>query len=268
MATGGFTPTEELLRADNLGGTFAERLFVVNVGLVLFNMIPAFPMDGGRVLRAVLAMFMDYASATNAAALIGQGIAFLFGAAGLFGGNPILLFIALFVWMGAAAEASVAQMRAAIAGLPVRRAMISQFVTLSPTDPLRLAAAQVLRGYQADFPVVAAGRVVGVLSLQNLLAGLAQLGPESSVSASARTDFKTAGPGEALDGALNRLKECDCPVMPVVDGDQLVGLLAVQNVGELVLIREAVRVRKEVVPPPLGAAAGVVTNDPPTQNDE
>lgn len=145
--TGGFTlpDAEALQRGDvspMLAMPFAERFFLVNVFLVVFNLIPAFPMDGGRMLRAVLAMFTDYAQATNVAALIGQGIAFLFGALGLFGGNPFLLFIALFVWMGAAAEASMAQLRTAISGLSVRRAMIREFFTLAPTDPLRAAADQ------------------------------------------------------------------------------------------------------------------------------
>jgi Zn-dependent protease/predicted transcriptional regulator len=256
-ATGGFSSVspEALQRGDAnaaLAIPFAERLFAVNVFLVVFNMIPAFPMDGGRVLRAILAMFLDYAQATNVAALIGQGIAFLFGAAGLFGGNPILLFIALFVWMGAAAEASVAQMRSAIAGLPVERAMIREFFALAPTDALRAAANHVVHGYQADFPVVEGGKVVGVLTLQELLAGLSRGGLDAPVGAAMRTDFQTAAPGEALDTALLRLKGSECPVMPVVDGDRLVGLMTVENVGELVMIRAAVRERREVLPRRLG----------------
>ena len=257
VATGGFTPmpVDALQRGEvhpMLAIPFAERMFWVNVFLIVFNLIPAFPMDGGRVLRAILAMFMDYAQATSAAALVGQGIAFLFGAAGLFGGNPMLLLIALFVWMGAATEASVAQMRAAIAGLPVRRAMIRNFVALTPSDPLRSAADHVVRGYQADFPVVAAGKVVGVLTLQDLLAGLSHAGLDAPVSEFMRTDVQTAAPGEALDAALSRLKGGECPVMPVVDAEGLVGLLTLENVGELVMIREAVRARRESVPRPLG----------------
>ncbi len=253
MATGGFTPMGEFIReGPEVGGTFAERLFAVNVGLVLFNMIPAFPMDGGRVLRALLAMTTDYVDATNVAALIGQGIAFLFGAVGVLGQNPWLLFIALFVWIGAAAEASVAQMRAAIAGLPVRRAMIREFTTLAPTDTLRTAADHIVRGYQADFPVVEDGKVVGILTLQDLLSGLSSAGLDASVREFMRTDFQSATPREPLDRALSRLREGECPVMPVVDGERVVGLLTVENVGELVMIREAVRTRHEAVPKPLG----------------
>jgi Zn-dependent protease len=102
----------------------------VNISLVLFNLIPAFPMDGGRVLRALLAMRLDYVRATQVAASIGQGIAFLFGLAGLFG-NPFLLFIALFVWIGASQEASMVQMRNSISGIPVTNAMQTK-LKLSP----------------------------------------------------------------------------------------------------------------------------------------
>jgi Zn-dependent protease len=111
-ATTGLVPAEEV---DVARGPFLERLMFVNMALVGFNLIPAFPMDGGRVLRAALATRLEYTRATQIAANLGQGIAFLFGLLGLTG-NPLLLFIALFVWIGAAEEASVVQMKSALAG--------------------------------------------------------------------------------------------------------------------------------------------------------
>jgi CBS domain-containing protein len=131
--------------------------------------------------------------------------------------------------------------------------MIRDFVTLAPADSLRVAADEVVRGYQADFPVVEGDRVVGVLTLQDLLAGLSRAGLGATVGDFVRTDCRTAAPGESLDAALSRLREGECPVMPVVDADgRLVGLLTVENVGELVMIREAVRAGREAVPRPLG----------------
>lgn len=253
LATGGFNSAEDLTRdPSGLGWPFAQRLFVVNVLLVVFNLIPAFPMDGGRILRAFLAMNMDYAQATNVAALIGQAIAFVFGAIGLFTGNLILMLIALFVWIGAAGEASVAQMRAAIAGIPVRKAMILDFTAVGPADSLRLVADHVMDGYQSDFPVIDDGKVVGILRLSDLLGGLSAAGLDAPVSRFMRTDFGTAAPGEALDQALSRLQTGECPVMPVIDRDgKLAGLLTPDNVGELVMIRQAVRARRDRVPRPL-----------------
>src|SRR5208283_5205549 len=102
------------------GHDFLPSLMAVNVWLVLFNLIPAFPMDGGRVLRALLAKRMDYTEATQTAAHIGQGIAFVFGFLGLFF-DPFLLFIALFVWMGASGEAGMVQMRTSLSGIPVQQ---------------------------------------------------------------------------------------------------------------------------------------------------
>ncbi|MFO0852471.1 MAG: site-2 protease family protein [Gemmataceae bacterium] len=175
------TPWQQLLAGQ---GPFAEQMFVINVWLVVFNLIPAFPMDGGRVLRAFLALTLDYARATQIAALVGQGLAMAFGLLGLFGHNPLLVFVALFVWMGAAGEASVAQMRAALAGIPVRRAMVREFATVDRSATLRDVANKVLDGYQPDFPVVEGGKVVGVICQPDLLSGLTAAGPDALVERS------------------------------------------------------------------------------------
>src|SRR5947208_95459 len=119
------------------GGTLIAQLFVINIMLVLFNLLPAFPMDGGRVLRALLATRMSYARATQVAATVGQGFAFIFGFMGLFGPNPFLLFIALFVYIGASQEAALAQMKDVSRRFPVSSAMVREFRTLSEDATLQ-----------------------------------------------------------------------------------------------------------------------------------
>ena len=129
-----------------VGGHFLSKLLWINVSLAAFNLIPAFPMDGGRVLRALLAMRMDYVRATQVAASVGQALAIVFGFIGLLY-NPFLVFIALFVWMGAASEASMVQMKSALGGIPVSKAMIADFRSLRPTDSLEQAIEHVLAGF-------------------------------------------------------------------------------------------------------------------------
>ena len=166
--TNAWAPLEQLSVA---GGPFLQRLMVVNVILVVFNMLPAFPMDGGRVLRALLATRLEYTRATHIAANIGQSMALVFGFIGFFY-NPFLMFIAFFVWIGAAQEASMVQMKSSLAGIPVMRAMITDFQTLTPHDPLARATEQILAGSQQDFPVVDDGQVVGILTRHDLTRGI------------------------------------------------------------------------------------------------
>jgi stage IV sporulation protein FB len=130
-----------------------ERLATVNLFLALFNLIPAFPMDGGRVLRALLATRLGYVHATEIAAMIEQWVAFVLGFLGLFG-NPILIFIAIFVYLAASAEAHIVATREMSRGVPITAAMMTQFVTLTPEEHVETAVETLLRTSQGEFPVV------------------------------------------------------------------------------------------------------------------
>ena len=233
----GMAPVGETLR---VGGSFLDQLFWVNVSLALFNLLPAFPMDGGRVLRALLAIKLDYVRATQVAATVGQGMALLFGFLGLFF-NPFLIFIALFVWLGAAQEASMVQMRSALDGIPVMRAMITDFQALRPDDPLALAVQYLLAGFQHDFPVVEGDRLVGVLTRNDLATALGRYGPQTPVSEVMRRDFITADPREMLQTAFARLQGCDCHTLPVVQNGRLLGLVTLDNLAEALMIQETLR---------------------------
>jgi Zn-dependent protease/CBS domain-containing protein len=235
--TGAPAPLESLSVTT---GPFLERMLVVNVILVVFNMLPAFPMDGGRVLRALLAMRMDYMRATQIASNLGQGMALLFGLVGLFT-NPFLVFIALFVWIGAAQEAAMTQMKSALGGIPVSRAMLTDFRTLSAGEPLSHAIDLLITGWQLDFPVVEGDHLVGVLTRADLLKALSQKGPQAPVGDVMQREFQVADASEMLEMVFLRLQSCDCHTIPVVYRGKLVGLVTMDNVGEFVSVQGALR---------------------------
>lgn len=243
--TAGFTSLDRVLES---GGDFFVRLLFVNVFLVVFNLLPAFPMDGGRVLRALLAIRLDYARATRIAANIGQGMAFLFamvglGVLGLFGvpgsGNPFLILIAVFVWMGAAQEAGMVEMKSALNGARVRDVMIRDFKTLTPEDTLSHAADYLLAGYQQDFPVLSEGRLIGMLTRTALIQGLARLGGNMPVADAMEKEFSVVDPGELAESVFLKLQATGCRSTPVVEGGQLIGILTCENVGEFLMVRAA-----------------------------
>jgi Zn-dependent protease/CBS domain-containing protein len=217
---------------------FWTRLLMVNLFLVLFNLLPAFPMDGGRVLRALLAMRLDYGRATRIAASVGQMMAIVFVFLGL-SSNPMLLLIALFVWIGAEAEASQVQERIAMRDVPVRSAMLTDYATLTPVDSLGRAADLLLAGSQHDFPVVIDGQLGGVLTRQALLAALAQGGRDALVGDAALVQLGQVAIDSPLIGAVQRLREGGEPCLQVTDGPSPVGLLTLENVGEYLMIRAA-----------------------------
>jgi Zn-dependent protease len=223
-------------------GNFLARLLAYNIFLAVFNLIPAFPMDGGRVLRALLATRLDYLRATRIAANVGQGIALLFGLVGLFG-NPVLLFIALFVFIGAGQEAQAVQMRSAFEGVPVSRAMIRDFRTLHGDEPLSRAVELLLSGHQQDFPVVGsgpAGPVLGILTRADLLTSLASGRTDRTIGDVTKRSCGTAHPREMLEGVFRRMQESGCPAVPVIEADgSLVGMVTLENVGELAMVQAA-----------------------------
>jgi len=221
-------------------GSFIERLTMVNISLALFNLIPAFPMDGGRVLRALLAMRLEYTRATQTAATLGQGLALLFGLIGLLA-NPLLLFIAFFIWIGAGQEASMVQMKTALGGIPVGKVTITDFHTLSPQDTLARAVELILAGSQTDFPVVENEAIVGVVTRNDILTALSHQEQTASIAAIMRRDFQVADANEMLEPAFARLQTCACHTMPVTYHGKLVGLLTTDNIAEFLMIQSVLR---------------------------
>jgi len=219
-------------------GPFLERILAVNLFMIVFNMIPAFPMDGGRVLRAILATRKSYSQATQTAASIGQGIAVLFGVVGLFY-NPFLLFIALFVWIGAAQEAGMAQMKNAVGGIPIQQAMISDFKQLEVNDSLKRAVELTLTGSQKDFPVVNNGRLEGILTQTDLLKALSEKENHPTVASAIQKKYATVDYLDMLESAFAKLNDCECHTLPVMHKGRLVGLVTMDNLGEYFRIQAA-----------------------------
>ena len=233
--------TDGLSSLPLLGVAFLAQLTLVNIYMVVFNLLPAFPMDGGRVLRALLAMRMEYVRATQVAAAVGQGMAFLFGITGLLTHHYILLFIALFVWMGAASEASLVEVRHVLGGVPVRNAMITAFQTVTPDTLLRAVGQHIIAGFQQDFPVVEGDRVVGMLTRADLLKALARGDHDQTVASAMEQEFERADPAEMLHSVFARLQGCRCHSFPVIERGRLVGVIDMENVGEFIALRQALR---------------------------
>lgn len=223
--------------------SFLARLMMANATLAAFNLLPAFPMDGGRIFRALLSRFVRPEKATRIAAGLGHAIAVLFAVLGLFT-NPFLVLIALFIWMGASQEATMAQMKSALAGISAREIMVTDFTALSPDAPLERAVALVLHGRQQDFPIVENGRLVGMLGHKELLHGLQQRGAESPVSQAMRQDCPVLSAGDDLEAMLEKLQNSNCRVLPVVDRGELVGLFTVDNLAEFVMVQSALNNRR------------------------
>jgi predicted transcriptional regulator len=227
---------------DVTAGSFMARLLSVNVALVLFNLIPAFPMDGGRILRSLIALKLEYARATSIAASLGQAVALVFGFIGFFG-NPFLILIAVFVWMGAAQESNMAQMQAIFRNVPVRDAMLREYHVLAPEDTLARAVELVLATSQQDFPVVGEGRVLGIVTWNRLQPALTEHGEEATVDVAMTTEFETAEENDSLEEAVPRLQQADCKTMPVLRDGAMVGIVTMGNIGELMAVRSARRTR-------------------------
>lgn len=241
ILSGHFQPVQQMGLTH---GAFLERVMFANLFLVGFNMIPAFPMDGGRVLRALLAKRMEYASATRMAASIGQGLAFVFGFLGLFT-NPFLVFIAFFVWIGAAQEAAMAETKSVLGSVTAKEAMIPEFRTLSPRDELSQAVKLVLNGWQQDFPVVDEGRVIGMLLRVDMIATLATGEVHTSVQHAMREDFPVASPVESLQSVFTRLHDTQVATVPIVENGRLVGLVTLENMTEYMMVHAALSEAKK-----------------------
>ncbi|PRD44843.1 site-2 protease family protein [Phyllobacterium phragmitis] len=240
LALGGSTGLEATTDIEDPRLSFLARLAGVNIFLVLFNMIPAFPMDGGRVLRAALAARLSWSRATQIAATIGQGLAFVFGFIGLFY-NPLLIFIAIFVYLAAAAEAQNAQIRDVVGSVLVGDVMITKFARLQHAANIGDAIEMLLATTQREFPVVdTSGHFEGLLTRDDMIRALKEKGPQTPVVSAMRTDIPKIHHRKPLQESLRLMQRSNVPAVAVVDGmDRLIGLMTHETIGEMMMVRAA-----------------------------
>lgn len=222
-----------------LGAPLLVNLAWANVALALFNLLPAFPMDGGRVLRARLAMRMPRARATRIAASVGKLLAMGLALLGLMG-SPLLVFVALFVALGGEQEARAVEAASMLGDKVVSDLMQTDLLVLDALAPLQTAVDALLARDQVDFPVVdGEGALVGVLGRTELVQGLAAGGLRQPLGPLVDRDAALVAPGTSLAEAFGLLQAGGAVALAVVEGPRLVGLLTRQNVSEWLMVQAA-----------------------------
>ncbi len=216
-----------------------DQLAVANLYLLVFNLIPAFPMDGGRVLRAFLSSRSGRVKGTAIAAGVGRTIAVLFGLLGLWSGNPILVLVAAFVFIAGGMESSAVALREVASGLLARDAAITEFRSLTAADPVSAAVDAIIHTTQHEFPVVnAAGQAVGFLSRQAVFKAIAEGRGDAMVAELMKREFQTARSGAPLKDAIERLSQDESGVVLIEGTDRrLEGYITRENLGELMLVK-------------------------------
>jgi Zn-dependent protease/CBS domain-containing protein len=217
-------------------------LIWVNLWLAAFNLLPAYPLDGGRVLRAVFSRSMDQVAATRRAVSIGRGFAIVFCLAGVW--NPWLFVVGVFLFFAAQKEDRSAVFQSVLETVRLQDIMLTDFATLSPADTLEDALEKAVHCLQDDFPVIRGGDMVGVVSKQKILQALRNEGNGYVQSVMSRL-FDVAPKSETLASAFRRLSARSSSILPVVEEQQLVGIVTLQNLmHSMALLAETRKLRK------------------------
>jgi len=233
--------------------TALSWLFAANVSLVLFNLIPAFPLDGGRVLRALLAMFMGFPRATRAAAAIGQMIAILLGIYGVLNGHFILTLIAVFIFFGAGQETAEAEAKAVLDTLRVGDAYNKHALTLAVGDRASRVVDYILTSYQPDFAVLQGGNLLGIVTRNDVLEALASHTADTFATEIMQREFLKVDANKSLDEVRRMMGEHAIRIAAVYDGAHYLGLISLEDIAEALAVQTFVRRQKQARP----AQAGV-----------
>ncbi|MCK5873875.1 MAG: site-2 protease family protein [Alcanivoracaceae bacterium] len=217
---------------------FLYSLLSINLMLAIFNMLPAFPMDGGRVLRAALATRMDHHLATLRAARIGQSMAVVLFFLGFFY-SPILMLISVFIWLAAGAESGAEQLRHALHRVSTQQAMITRFDTLHVNDTLQRALDLTMHTDQKHYPVQDDYGTLKLLSQRDMLTALRQHGEQVRIGNLPLPTLECCELRQPMQQVLDQIQQQTTPVVGVTAQDKLVGLIHLENIMELLRIAEA-----------------------------
>lgn len=225
---------------------FFYQVMLMNVILAVFNMLPAFPMDGGRVLRAGLTLMMSRDRATQTAARVGQALAVLMFMLGILY-NPFLMLIAAFIWLGAAAESSMEHMHSALFKASAGQSMITQFDILQPDQPLQRAVNLTLQSTQKHFAVLPEGGSPLLLTQKLMLQGLREGGESLPIGQLPLEPLTCFDSSEPMDTLLERLGSKTTPLVGVTRDGELAGVIDLENVLELINIGEAIKAHRRAL---------------------
>ena len=220
------------------GDNFLTMLLFVNLFIVAFNLIPAFPMDGGRILRALFSFRMDKLKATRLAKIAGQVFAVAFIFVGLFL-NPFLVIIGIFVFLGANAEYKTLKFSEFLKSYTVSEAIITDYYTVHPEAPLEEAAEQFLHHQINGLLVSGGNEPLGILTKNDIIKGLSEEGKNIPVKQVMSVDFETVGPSEPLDKVFQRMQTKKSLMVPVMKNDRILGILDMDTLQQFILVKSA-----------------------------
>lgn len=270
-------PQFHLIRMPYDGMSLLQAIFAANVTLFAFNFIPAFPMDGGRLLRAVLALVISYRRATAIAALLGQALAVVFILAG-FNGPVMLIVIGAFIFIAAEGEDRLVRMRSQLRDVAVHEVMSREFATLSPLDTVQHGLEMVYRRGQEDFPVVEGGHVIGLVTQQDMIDARNDLGPDVPVADIMRTKFRIVSPEARLAQVYEDMMTEGNVSFPVMDDNQLVGFISPANIARFLAVRSSFKLSRRArrqraagqtpaLPPVIATGRRVASPPPRAESD-
>jgi Zn-dependent protease/predicted transcriptional regulator len=231
----GLLDTSAILQTRELTPSFSTLLLwllAANISLVVFNLIPAFPLDGGRILRAILAMVMSFRRATQISAAVGQLIAIALGSFGLVSGNLVLVLVAVFIFFGANQENAESQAQRVLVTLKVGDAYNKHALTLEIGDRVSKVVGYILTSYQSDFAVMQGSKLLGIVTRDDVLRALADSTQDVYVSGIMKRDVVRVDANTTLDQVRQMMAEQNARVVAVYAGETYLGLVSREDIAE------------------------------------